>query len=167
MRVTKLYFSIKNFLFLYEDNECLSVFNLIITFNKCISRPVDASTSTPQFIIHDGGFTGSTFHSSSWQRLCFNQGWAGNTIAVKRRYLLLGKLRLITEECCDFLGSWGQSLLAESGAGPLNTARQPNEPLIDLCRRTANAPPPVLISCWHRTKLSFSLDNTMSETWAI
>lgn len=51
--------------------------------------------SIPSLIFHEREFTGSRFHSSSLQILCFRQELAGNTIAVWRSDLLWGKLRLI------------------------------------------------------------------------
>lgn len=76
--------------------------------------------STPLLILHDHGFTGSKFHSSSLQRLCFKQELAGNTIALKRCDLLWGELRLIMIKRSGFLVSWGQTLCSQSGKDPLN-----------------------------------------------
>lgn len=66
--------------------------------------------SSRLLIFHDQGFTGSKFHSSSLERLCFEQELAWNTIAPRIPELLWGKLRLITIICSGFLGSWGQTL---------------------------------------------------------
>lgn len=76
--------------------------------NMCISIPSsDITNSTPRFIIHDGGFAGSEFHSSSLQRLCFKQGLAGNTIALRTCELLLGELMFMMIIRSDFLGDLG------------------------------------------------------------
>lgn len=75
---------------------------------------------TPLLIFHDQGFTGSKFHSSSLQILCFRQELAGNTIAPRRCDLLWGKPRLIMIISSGFLGSWGQTLCSHIGKDPLN-----------------------------------------------
>lgn len=70
--------------------------------------------SSRLLIFHDQGFTGSKFHSSSLERLCFEQELAWNTIAPRVPDLLWGKLRLITIICSGFLGSWGQTLCSHN-----------------------------------------------------
>lgn len=65
-------------------------------------------------ILHDRGFTGSKFHSSSLRRSHYKQELAGNTIAPRRCDLLWGKLRLIMIERSGFLVSWGQTLCSQS-----------------------------------------------------
>lgn len=70
--------------------------------------------SSRLLIFHDQGFTGSKFHSSSLERLCFEQELARNTIAPRIPELLWGKLRLITIICSGFLGSWGQTLCSHN-----------------------------------------------------
>lgn len=102
----------------------LTVYKYIFTYcmiSSCSKvRCYLGQYSTPLLILHDQGFTGSKFHSSSLQRLCFNQELAGNTIAQKRCDLLWGKLRLIMIKCSGFLVSWGQTLCSQSGKDPLN-----------------------------------------------
>lgn len=66
------------------------------------------------------GFTGCKFHSSSLQRLSFQQGLAGNTIAQRRCIFLRGKPRLIMIKCCGFHESSGQTLRCSNSKVPLN-----------------------------------------------
>lgn len=92
----------------------LHLYRYIFTYSmisSCSSQMLPRSIFDSPLILHDPVFTGSKFHSSSLQRLCFKQELAGNTIALKRCDLLWGKLRLIMMKCRGFFVSWGQTLL--------------------------------------------------------